>query len=487
MGLAKRRQPRICLGLLSLLVPALLASTVSGQALAPQSASTNTGRIDHLEQVVGDLQSEIQFLRQQLASRPGANTMPAPATRMVADTAISSAAYPTHYLTYDDGWTIRPHDSVQSPFELKFNVHNQFRYTGFANRVDSFVDAAGNIRPVSARNDFDINRGRFVFSGYAFNPNIQFYTNLDYNTVSERPVQLLLSWFSYRIHDALTVSMGLGKVPGTWEWYETSRFTLGAERTMATTFFRPSITAGVWAQGQLSDRLHYHVLVGDGFNTFTLQAAELDTNLAYSALVWWEPFEPFGPGFSDLEYHENLSVRTGHGFTYAANDSDPLGEPGPEQTVIRLSDGTRLVENGALAPNVTVNEFDISLYAVHLGAKRRGWSFAAEYFFRWLTSIRGNGALPVNSLFDHGFFAQSGMFLVPERLEAYASGSYVTGDFGTGYEYGGGLNWYCGGRRGSRFTFDVARIEDSPAQQDRTGLVAGGSGTLFRLQWWHFF
>ena len=155
--------------------------------------------------------------------------------------------------------------------------------------------------------------------------------------------------------------------------------------------------------------------------------------------------------------------------------------------MFRLSDGTRLVATGALAPGVTVNQFDVSLYAVHLGLKYRGASLAAEYLLRWLSKLQGDGPLPVTSLFDHGFFVQGGLFAIPELVELYGLGSYVTGEFGTGYEIGAGVNWYVQGRRGARFTFDVAYVEDSPAEQDRTGYVAGGRGTLFRVQYWNFF
>lgn len=461
------------------LVPPACADLGDSEILPDQ---TNLARIDQLERVVAELQLEIGALRDEAAFR--STVSPSPIAAADCD---ANASYPSHYITYDDGWALRPHDTVRSPYELKFNIHNQFRFTNLATTSDSFEDAAGNVHPTPSRNDFDVNRGRFVVSGYAFNPQLRFYTNIDYNTVSTRPVQLLLSWISYRFSDALELGMGLGKVPGTWEWNETSRFTLGTERTMATTFFRPSITAGVWAEGRLGEHVHYHALVGDGFNTFSLRAAELDTNLAFSTLAWWEPFDGFGPGFSDLEHHQSLSLRIGHGFTFASNDSDPIGEPGPEQTVIRLSDGTRLVETGALAPGVTVNAFDISLYTVHLGVKRRGVSFAAEYFLRWLTSIEGNGALPVNSLFDHGFFTQGGIFVIPQRLEVYGVGSYVQGDFGSGSEFGAGVNWYVDGRRGNRLTVEATRLDDSPAQQDRTAFVAGSSGTLIRVQWWHFF
>ena len=477
-----------------------LQELVHGQTIAPSFDALQSSALPQVPASFSDsglrmeqLEQEVASLRAQLDSLTSTRDDAMPVTPAVAVASTCDACSPgamhkrTHYVTYDGGWVLRPYDSVKTPYELKFNMHNQFRYTGFARSVTSFTDAAGNVRPIENRNDFDINRGRLVFSGYAGDPRVGFYTNVDYNTVANNPVLLLMSWLSFQCSDSLTVYAGLGKVPGTWEWIETSRFSLGAERTMATTFFRPSMTAGIWAIGEPLENVHYRVLVGDGFNTFTLRAAELDTNLVYSGSLWYEPLGEYGAGFSDLECHESLAVRIGNGLTFAGNDADPTGEPGPEQTLIRLSDGTRLVEPGALAPGVTVNEFDITLYAVHLGLKYRGWNLSTEYFLRWLSDLRGTGPLPVSSLFDHGFFAQTGFFVVPQRIELYALGSQVTGDFGSGTELGGGINCYLKGQRGARITADVTHIDDSPAQQDRTGLVAGASGTLFRVQFWSFF
>ena len=199
------------------------------------------------------------------------------------------------------------------------------------------------------RNDFDINRGRLVFSGYAIDERLEFYANVDFNTVADQQIQMLMAWIRHPLDPAFNIAYGLGKVPGTWEWQESSRFTQGAERSLATTFFRPSMTAGIWADGELPRGVFYRALVGDGFNTFSLNASQLDTNLVYSGLVWWEPLGAFGVRFSDVEYHSQGVVRLGHAYTYTRQDADPQGEPGPEQTVIRLSDGTRLVEVSAFS------------------------------------------------------------------------------------------------------------------------------------------
>jgi hypothetical protein len=393
----------------------------------------------------------------------------------------------THGIVYDDGWILRPLDSQHTPFELKFNFHNQFRYTGFANQEPAVVNAAGATVPTPPRSDFHINRGRFIFSGYVLDPLLEFYTNIDYNTVSDRQIQVLMAWIRHPFSPAVNVAYGLSKVPGTWEWLESARFTLGAERSLATTFFRPSMTAGIWADGELPAAWHYHVLVGNGFNTLGLNSTQLDTNFVYSGMLWWEPAGPFGDGFSDFEAHDCPVVRLGQALTADRHGPDPTGQPGPEQTVVRLSDGTPIVEPGALAPGVTVNQFDLTLYAIHAGLKYRGFSLSGEYFFRWLTNIQASGPIPDDALYDHGFFIQAGDFIIPQSIEVFGRASAVFGPFGDGVEIGAGANWYVLQQPNWRFTADIACIDDSPAQQDRTGFTAGGSGTLFRIQMWTFF
>ncbi len=395
--------------------------------------------------------------------------------------------HPSHYPIYDTGWTLRPYDADKTPFELTIGLHNQFRYTGFSRDNDTSIDAAGNVRTIPNRNDFNVNRGRLVFSGYALDKDLGFYANIDYSTVASSSIQPLLTWISFRHSDAFTLYMGLGKVPGTWEWQQTSRYTLGADRTLATTFFRPSISAGMWGIGKLGDSLSYTVFVGNGLNTLTLRSADLDTNFVYSGLASWEPLGDFGVGFSDQEYHQELAIRIGHGLTQTRNDSTSSDQSGAEQTVVRLSDGTRLIEPNALAPGVTVNAFDVWLYTVHLGLKKQGYSFTSEVFMRWLRNIEGTGGAELESLFDNGFYVQGGAFVIPKKLELFARGSAVTGNFGTGSEVAAGLNWHLFDERSARLTLDVTDVRDSPAEQSRTGYVAGASGTLVRMQLWTFF
>ncbi|OYP36124.1 porin [Rhodopirellula sp. MGV] len=437
---------------------------------------------------------EDQLASLQLRLDEAAQTVPVvnQASCPIGPPACDSISETTHHVVYDGGFVLRPLQPSKTPFELKFEFHNQFRYTGFESKYESTTGVTGLTFQTPDRNDFNINRGRLVFSGYAFDPSLQYYVNIDYSTVATDSIEPLLAWISFDHGEAMKLYLGLGKVPGTWEWQQTSRYTLGIDRSLATTFFRPSISAGVWASGEPLENLHYTAFVGDGFNTLTLRPSELDTQLVYSGMTWWEPLGKFGVGFSDIETHQTPVVRIGHALTTTRNESSVDSNPGVEATVIRLSDGTRLIDPNALVAGTRVSEFDLWLYSVHMGIKHRGFSLSGEYYVRHLRNIQLNSNQPNSgnrhgSIVDVGFFAQAGAFVVPKKLEAFTRGSLVNGDFGSGDEFSVGCNWYLFGSRSARATAEVTSINDSPAQQSRTGYGAGASGTLLRLQLWTMF
>lgn len=474
------------------LVASVMGLGGSARAMAddPVMPPGTPDRVEELERTVDRLARRVQEL--EAGSRlvpievPGSESSGAMAEPPVAMEEGEPTPRWTHGVIYDGGWTLRPHDPERTPYELKFSFHDQLRYTGFLNEEPFVTNAAGDAVPTPPRNDFDINRGRLVFSGYAIDPMLEFYANVDYNTVSPRSMQMLLAWIRHPFSREFNLAYGLGKVPGCWEWQESARFPLGVERSLATTFFRPSISAGVWADGEL-DWFHYQVFVGDGLNTLNVDPTGLDTHFVYSGIQWWEPWGEFGRGFSDLEDHQEPVLRFGHALTYSRQDANLQGSPGPEQTTVRLSDGTRLNNTGALAPGVTVNAFDFTMYAVHGGWKYRGWSVSGEYFFRWLNRIRADGPIADGEIVDHGFYAQAATFMVPRTVELYGRVSPVFGEHGDGGEVALGGNWYVKQSRDWRVTFDVAYIEDSPTEQERTGYQAGASGVLFRLQTWILF
>jgi len=383
---------------------------------------------------------------------------------------------------YDRGFLI---ESLEDQaFRLKINFQNQFRYTGFGRTQSQWVDAIGTTNRIANRNDFEINRGRLIFSGHAIDPDLNYYLNLDYASVGDDRVTVLLAWLNYRFHRSFDLHFGKGKVPGAREWLLTSMNTLSPDRSMATTFFRPSITTGVWAKGEPLDRLYYQALVGNGFNTTSAGFRDLDTNFVYSTNTWWEPLGDFGGLYSDLAYRDELAVRTGTSFTTSRQSTIQFDAQTSEETFIRLSDGTNLTDIGALAPGVQVTDYSLYLLTLDAATKYRGVGLSGEYFLRWLTEIRGDGPIAENrrNLFDHGFHVQAGAFMVPQRFELFTRSSTVFGPFGNGAEYAVGFNSFFRGNEAWRFCFDVTRVIDSPAEQIRTGYEAGARGILLRGQ-----
>jgi hypothetical protein len=227
-------------------------------------------------------------------------------------------------------------------------------------------------------------------------------------------------------------------------------------------------------------------MVANSLNRFNQGVERVGTSTAFGGTVWWEPMGPFGPGPSDIEHHERPSPRIGTNLAISRESNQGFGgvETGnPEDTILRLSDGTPFFRPNVLAPGVELRSTNVSLWALDAALKYQGFSLSGEYFLRWLYGFDyvGND-LPISRLFDHGALLQGGYFLLPSQLEAFARSSFVTGHFGGGYELGGGVNWYFRSSRDWRATFEVLNINHSPAQNLITGYRAGESGMLYQLQ-----
>ncbi|QDV35259.1 Phosphate-selective porin O and P [Tautonia plasticadhaerens] len=442
-------------------------------SVAPPPAITGSGRAG----AIGGYQTQILGSRGEPAGQSSARNRPIEAPFS------GEGRFPLEAF-YDEGFVLGS-DDEDVPFLLKTNVRMQFRHTGFDRSRLAWVDSAGIVRPILERNDFEIERGRLSFEGFFYDPDLQYYLNLDFDTDDQHVVIAQDFWMNYRFNRGLDVYIGKAFVPGSRSWLEGSTRTQFADRSMATTFFRPDRSVGIWALGEPIDKVFYRVMLANGFNTSDLTFEEINEQLAYSGSVWSEVIGEYGRGFSDLEWHDELAVRLGNSFTFApGSPADIIFNPVSEQDFVRLSDGTPLFETGALAPGVTVEDFDIYLYAVDAALKYRGLSLNAEYYFRWLQDIQADLPLPVGRtrMYDHGYYVQGGYFVARERVELIARHSQVNGPFGSGQEYALGFNWFINRSHYLKFTFDANWLDAIPAQNSGPNYRAGDSGMLFRSQ-----
>lgn len=374
--------------------------------------------------------------------------------------------------------------SPEKPYELRADVWAEARYLNFSANRNTWTDSTGATLPISSLDSIEITRNFINLSGYAMDPKLQYSAFFFSSTASNQTVYL--GWINYQFSEAFDVRVGNWLVPGTREWLDSFRYTLGAERLMATTFFRPNISPGIWAQGKLWEQLNYRVMLANSVNRFTQGIERVGSSKALGMTAYWEPTNDFGPGPSDMEGHETPSLRLGTSMVFSEEANQNFGELGTrnsEDTILRLSDGTPLFRPGALGPGSQLRSARVNLWALDAAVKYRGWSVSGEYLLRLLNDFEGSPTPPPrSSIFDHGGLLQVGTMVVPRQVEAFGRTSLVTGPFGTGYEYGGGLNWYLYGTRDCRLTAEVLQIRDSPAQNILTGYRAGASGTLLQLQ-----
>jgi hypothetical protein len=378
---------------------------------------------------------------------------------------------------YDKGFYIRGRDLSTVPFSLSINGRMQLRYTNFSRDHKTWTDNAGVTRKIDNRNDFEIERGRLEFTGTALYPELGYYINLDADTDDNHSVIFHDFWISYAFHRAFVLYGGKAFVPGSRDWLNGSTRTRFADRSLTTSFFRPDRTLGLWVIGEPLDGVYYRTMLGNGFATTDLDPGEIDDQFATATSLWWDVFDNYGKGASDLEWHDRPGLQIGSSFTFA-----PTNDENDEENFLRLSDGTRIIDEGALAPDTTVDRFKVYLYSVDAAAKWHGFSLNGEYFFRWVHDIRATGPIPKRKMFDHGFFLEAGYFLIRNYLELNARTSQIFGDFGDSSEYAGGINWFINGTHGLKLAIDATKVNDSPISNSGPNYRAGDDGVMVRTQ-----
>ena len=363
---------------------------------------------------------------------------------------------------------------------MRSNLRIQFRYSAFGRNETSWTDNAGVVRPIENRQNFDIERARILLSGHAFTPQLKFLMQMDGDTDSRHSLSILDGWVGWRYSDWVELQFGKRKVPGGRNWMLGAFDTRLADRSMANEFFRPSRTVGIWAVGDPTELSHYELMIGQGYNTEGLTPSETGDDFAIAGTGWWDPIGSYGPGRpTDFEWHDELAVRIGTSWVMSIE-----GTPGrqlEEADFLRLTDGTRVTEPGALAPGATVESFDVALLAVDAAYKYRGWSANAEYFWRTITNVQANLPVPDIGL-QQGFYVEGGTFLVPQQFEWNSQYSFVTGRQGSANSYATGFSYYPRKSQYLKLTVDATLVDGSPVNSTGSDILVGTDGVLLRTQ-----
>ena len=382
---------------------------------------------------------------------------------------------------YDKGFMlVVPRDPDRTPFQLRLNHVSQFKYTNSMNVDATYLDHLGREREVLRRNDIQLTRDVFYFSGFAFDRRLDF--NILIYMSSATLSAVAAGYVGYVFDPAFALRAGYFSLPAVRSLTGTYPYFHGSDRSLANNYMRSGFTQGIWINSEALPGFNYIAMIGNSLNTLDIAASKIDTRFAYSASIWYD-LNGFGKPWNDYEYHAKPALRVGTAFTFAREDRlSGLSEANPENNQTFISDGSLLFETGAVAPDVTIQLANFYLWAVDVGYKYRGLAFNAELYQRWLNDFEADGPLPIESMHDWGMEGSLGYFVLRSRLEPYIRGSFIRGPFGTGAEAAVGVTWYPFKTRGVWLNGELIGIKDSPYGSIYYIYAAGQTGLLIPVQ-----
>jgi hypothetical protein len=289
----------------------------------------------------------------------------------------------------------------------------------------------------------------------------------------------------YQVKQYLDLGVGIGGLPGTrsllGQWPAWLR---QDARPMAEEFFRPSFTTGIWAQGEVTKGLYYKTMLGNNLSQLGVNAGQLSTKFdTWSTAAWWNNnyYGRLG-SFGDFEKHQKAASTLGANFTSSSeNKQSQPGSEAPENTQIRLSDGTGLFSLNAFNNGSNVSDAKYHMASGNGGIKYKGFSVDGEYFVRWITDIVASGPLPVSKLNDNGFAIQASGMIIDETLQDYGVYSYVNGQYGKPSEFSIGVNVFPFKTKSFRINGEYINTKHSPVGYTSYPTVVGATGSVFML------
>jgi hypothetical protein len=249
---------------------------------------------------------------------------------------------------------------------------------------------------------------------------------------------------------------------------------------------RGGFTGGFWVTGEIVPKLNYTVMLGNNLSTLGISATQLTRNLSKSVSVWWMPTTgEFGPrgGIGDFEKHGTVSTRFGFSYCHTREDRfNNIGEPAPDNTQVRMSDGILFFQTGALKDGVTVDNANYDMLSVDLGAKYKGFGIQTEFYARKLSKFDADGPLPISSLTDYAYTLQLSQMVIPRKLMIYAINSYFFDQFKRHpWEGGGGVNIYPIKSRSWRLNGQIMYVYKTAAGGSFGLYTAGQTGTTITI------
>jgi hypothetical protein len=378
---------------------------------------------------------------------------------------------------------------VDTPYGVAwFSAYSYARYLNQKALNGHYTDEFGRKLQIDQQNDIQFQKVMLYFKGWVYDPKFRylFYTWTNNANQGDGAQVVVGGNLSYQFNKAFDLGAGIQALPSQRSNRGAFPFFLKTDsRVMADEFFRASYTQGIFARGSPAEGLSYLVMLGNNMSNLGVSAAELDDGLnTVSAAVWWMPTTGeygYREAFGDFDQHDRLASTLGTAFTFSREDKQSQSSTDdPENSQIRLSDGTRIFASDAFGPGIEVDQANYYMWASDAGLKYQGFSLEGEYFLRWLGNFSTTGGnAPDDTFFDHGFQLQASTMLVPKTIQLYTTGSKIFGEYGNPWDTSLGLNWYPFKQQHVRLTAETIYMSASPVGYTAIPYIVGGHGPVF--------
>ena len=371
---------------------------------------------------------------------------------------------------------------------VSLHLYTYVRYLSQNNLDSTFTDAFGNTTRLDRRHDIHMNKMNIQFSGWFTDPKLRFVAYAWTSGTSQgQTSQVVVGGnLTYAFDPHLTMGGGIGALPGVRTLEGTYPYWLPLDnRLIADEFFRPSYTMGVWADGNVIERLKYQVMLGNNLSQFGVDASQIDDglNTLVMALKWYPTTGEFGArsGFGDFDDHQKVATRLGAHFT--RSDENSQGQPNTdafENVQIRLSDGNVIFKPGLFGSGIQIRDATYKMVSADAGVKWHGYSLEGEYYWRWVGNLAGPGVagLPFAALHDDGFQLQASAMLMPRTVQLYGGVSRVNGGYGDPWDARLGLNWLPWKKHEILWNFEYLYTHRSPVGAASLPYIVGANGPI---------
>lgn len=373
--------------------------------------------------------------------------------------------------------------------DMNISIYTYVRYLNQLALDGNYTDAFGNLKTVQQRQDVQLQKLQIKFLGWILNPKLRYFLYAWTSNANQGlgAQTVLAGNLNYTFNKYFTLGGGIRSLPGTRSVEGNFPFWTNVDsRHIADEFFRPSYTSGVWATGNITDRLRYQAMLGNNMSTLGVPASRLDNGLnTFSGALIWLPTGNFEEGFSgqgwgDFEHHEKFSTRVG--FHYSRSDENKESQPNSEQfenTQLRLSDGSVIFTPDLFGKGITITDARWQMTSFDAAFKYKGFSLEGEYYLRWLDNFRGENTQTIPDQFDHGFQFQGTAMLMPRTLQLYAGHSKVFGQYGDPWDFRTGLNFFPFKNKVVRWNNEALYLRRSPVGYTSVAYPVGGQGWVF--------